>query len=150
MCRSSAQGGRRCTGHQQQVKGPAAGVRSQFKLAYPGPGGNEGFPERSRGQFLATSVKGLVRVEDGGVIHVAPKPKGMSEKAYRAHLAGRDRLELRVRDASTRDLPERLWGGAVFRGLDVESARVVANSSLGKGQLVSARWVRISVEEAGR
>jgi len=94
----------------------------------------------TRARFLATPVRELARISPDGTVTVEPKPPATSERSYRDHLASGPRMVVRSRDADTADLPERLWGGARYAGLDPESARVISDSLRAKGAIVTVTW----------
>lgn len=151
MCRSKGKGGRRCTGSHATtaskqsappppVSTPPPAETSSAETVAPAPATTGIGRPMTRRQFLATPVTELASIEPGGIIRVQPKPAGTSEDTYRDHLASGPRMNVRVRPADTEGLPERLWGGSMARGCDPETARVIANKALQRGELVSVEW----------
>ena len=162
MCRSTAEGGRRCRGGScgHGSTGPAQGpvyapgelerirrerlaaekIRTAERdAAEAADAAAHGLPRLTRRSFLATPVTDLATV-DGDTVWVSPRPQGMSEQTYREHLDTGPRMVVRTRDASTADLPERLWGGAEYPGLDPVSAQVIARTGRQRGQIVTVTW----------
>jgi len=71
MCRSAAQGGRRCSGGHTATTGGGATQAAQRSL--------------TRAQFLAGAPRDLVTI-DGTDITVPDRPRGVSDRAYVEHL----------------------------------------------------------------
>jgi len=124
----------------RKARGAAEKARAAERdAAYAVEAAGHGLARLTRRAFLQTPVTDLAKV-DGDTVWVSPRPKGMSEQAYRDHLASGPRMNVRVRPADTEGLPERLWGGSMARGCDPESARVIANTARKRGELVSVEW----------
>jgi hypothetical protein len=157
MCRSLAHGGRRCTGAHpvpvnttpstasplassavasSRAEHDASTTETTTREASTRPGAQM----MTRKQFLATPVRELATINPDGTVTVEPQPRATSERTYRDHLASGPRMVVRSRDADTAGLPERLWGGARYSGLDPESARVMSESMRAKGSIVTVTW----------
>lgn len=99
------------------------------------------YKRRTRRQFLATPVREIAEISpDRTTVAVAPRPAATSEATYLRHLASGPCMVVRTRDAATAELPERLWGGTRYAGLDPVSAQVVATRSRQRGLIVTVSW----------
>ena len=121
MCRSTAQGGRRCTGHGHTTESSLGIVPDMGKT-------HIAEPRLSRAAFLAKPVAELAHVTEDGDVVVAAKPAGMSDKAYRDHLASGPRMTVRMES------------GALYGKCDPETARVLIWSERTKGRSATATW----------